>query len=454
MGFFQSLKEDLSASVEDIISSDDNMESIEETATFMDGEPLLSDEGSENSEIADDFSSASYEQNIDDLLSELKSISEDADAVAESDNNTEEDSKTEVFSVRDALNSLKKASKRREEDMQEEPSQEESPELEEAPQQLEFDFDLEETKSEEEILTEKILAVTEEELTKTNSNVEESVQEKAEADVQDISDLSALVDETPTDGSTKMGVIPELLEDIVPASDSEQISSNTEEKNFEASLEEAKEALNKESLKIEAPEEDQVLSELLKEYQDKLGNVPEETEEATAEVEEEIAPIDEELIISEEDEISDETAVITSGMNITGNMTSNGNLDLLGSITGDICIKGKLNVAGKIQGNSEANEIFIDGAEIFGNVSATGSVKIGQGSVILGDVRGTGAVIAGAVKGEIDVKGPVILDSSAIVMGNIKSMSVQINNGAVIEGMCSQCYASVNPVAFFEDLKK
>ena len=64
------------------------------------------------------------------------------------------------------------------------------------------------------------------------------------------------------------------------------------------------------------------------------------------------------------------------------------------------------------------------------------------------------AVIAGAVKGDIDVHGPVILDASAIVMGNIKSKSVQINNGAVIEGMCSQCYAEVNPTSFFDELKK
>ena len=45
-------------------------------------------------------------------------------------------------------------------------------------------------------------------------------------------------------------------------------------------------------------------------------------------------------------------------------------------------------------------------------------------------------------------------DTSAIVMGNIKSKSVQINNGAVIEGMCSQCYAEVNPTSFFEEIKK
>ena len=57
------------------------------------------------------------------------------------------------------------------------------------------------------------------------------------------------------------------------------------------------------------------------------------------------------------------------------------------------------------------------------------------------NIAAQSAVIAGAVKGDIDVHGPVVLDTSAIVMGNIKSKAVQINNGAVIEGMCSQCYA-------------
>ena len=59
-------------------------------------------------------------------------------------------------------------------------------------------------------------------------------------------------------------------------------------------------------------------------------------------------------------------------------------------------------------------------------------------------------MIAGAVKGDIDIMGPVILDSTAIIMGNIKSRTLQINNGAVIEGLCSQCYAEVNPMSFFE----
>ena len=73
--------------------------------------------------------------------------------------------------------------------------------------------------------------------------------------------------------------------------------------------------------------------------------------------------------------------------------------------------------------------------------------------MILGNIYANSAVIAGAIKGDIDVKGPVVLETSAIVMGDIKSKSVQINNGAVIEGMCSQCYADVNPTSFFDSLK-
>lgn len=152
--------------------------------------------------------------------------------------------------------------------------------------------------------------------------------------------------------------------------------------------------------------------------------------------------------------MADETAVITAGMSINGDITSGGSLELIGSIKGNIEILGKLNITGVIEGNSKAAEIYAEGAKITGEINSMGSVKIGQSSVVIGNIYATSAVIAGAIKGDIDVKGPVILDTSAIVMGNIKSKSVQINNGAVIEGMCSQCYAEVNPTSFFDDIKK
>lgn len=151
---------------------------------------------------------------------------------------------------------------------------------------------------------------------------------------------------------------------------------------------------------------------------------------------------------------ADEVSVLTESMIINGNMATEGSLEVRGSIVGNVEVLGKLNVTGAIQGNSQAAEIYADGAKITGDLKSEGSIKVGQSTVIIGNVYATSAVIAGAIKGDIDVRGPVILDTSAIVMGDIKSKSVQINNGAVIEGMCSQCYAEVNPTSFFEELKK
>ncbi len=151
---------------------------------------------------------------------------------------------------------------------------------------------------------------------------------------------------------------------------------------------------------------------------------------------------------------SDEVSNITAGMVINGDITSQGSLELVGAVHGNINVSGKMSITGVIEGNSQAAEIYAESAKITGEVRSMGTVKVGQETVIIGDIYATSAVIAGAVKGDIDVHGPVILDTTAIVMGNIKSKSVQINNGAVIEGMCSQCYADVNPTSFFDEIKK
>lgn len=147
--------------------------------------------------------------------------------------------------------------------------------------------------------------------------------------------------------------------------------------------------------------------------------------------------------------VSDEVSVITEGTIIKGDIVSNGSLDVRGQVEGNVGCNGKLVVTGVVNGNSSASEFFADAAKIEGEVVSTGTVKIGLGSVIIGNVTSTSAVVAGAIKGDIDVQGPVVVDTSAVVMGNIKSRSVQINNGAVIEGFCSQCYSDVDVQSLF-----
>ena len=209
--------------------------------------------------------------------------------------------------------------------------------------------------------------------------------------------------------------------------------------------------------KVTAPEE---TSETVNGFDTDLGAMLDKVEEMEVPEEQPIyvAPAAAEAVVEtvpvSAKNAANEVAVLTDSMIINGNIATEGALDVRGSIVGNVEALGKLNITGAIQGNSQAAEIYAEGAKITGELRSGGSVKIGQSTVIIGNIYASSAVIAGAVKGDIDVKGPVILDSSAIVMGDIKSKSVQINNGAVIEGMCSQCYAEVKPTSFFEELKK
>lgn len=148
--------------------------------------------------------------------------------------------------------------------------------------------------------------------------------------------------------------------------------------------------------------------------------------------------------------LSDDTTYITKGTTIKGNIETDGNIDVIGVVEGNVSCGGKLIVGGNIKGNVTAGEVYANAAKIEGEVISDGSVKVGVGSVVVGNVTATSAVVAGAVNGDIDVHGPVIVDSTAVIMGNIKSRSVQINNGAVIEGFCSQCYSEIDVKSFFE----
>lgn len=152
-------------------------------------------------------------------------------------------------------------------------------------------------------------------------------------------------------------------------------------------------------------------------------------------------------------DISDEVGIVTSGMTVLGNVYSNGHMEIYGSVEGDVEINGSLRLIGTIIGNVKASEVIIESGKIKGNISCGGGVSIATGCVVMGSIlAGTGAGIAGAVKGDIDVHGPVTLDPTAIVKGNIKSQSVQMANGAMVDGMCSQCYSDVDLSSFFDGM--
>jgi len=145
-----------------------------------------------------------------------------------------------------------------------------------------------------------------------------------------------------------------------------------------------------------------------------------------------------------------QVTVITKGTVINGSISSDGGLEVNGTITGDVECLGKLSVNGNVSGHLKAAEVVVSTPRLDGGIDSQGDVKIGVGTIVIGDVTAKSATISGAVKGEIDVQGPVVVDSTAIVKGNITAKSVQINNGAVVDGYCKLSYAEVDIDNFFD----
>ena len=220
-------------------------------------------------------------------------------------------------------------------------------------------------------------------------------------------------------------------------------------------LEHTEEALLTEPEREESKELQNFMSaDLDKAVEDTLARQAEE-EQIESEAKQEDAILETTPVQTEEKNAVDsfmeaDTTYITKNTVINGDLRTDGCIDLIGTVNGAVSCDGKLIIGGFIKGDVQVGELYANAARVEGDVHVVDAAKIGVGTVIVGNVFAGSAVIAGAVKGDIDVQGSVIVDSTAVIMGNIKSKSVQINNGAVIEGMCSQCYSEIDVKSFFE----
>ncbi len=433
MGFFQNLKDDLTSTIDDIAIKEERGAAPSDTQSLLDllkSEEFVEainadekeDEDSDEIKNVSDNSASEIEKQADAMLLGLEEVA----AVAEVEETVEEVSESTEEVLEEVVEELAEVVEETTEAIDEsEESEEESEEVAEEP-------------------TEEIAEATTDEVLEDDGD---SIDVLAEASLDDtLEDIMESAEEV-----TKESSVRDALNSLRNASlrYEQQLKNQDVDGMFLFANEEADEEAIEEA--IEEAEEDnelEVITEEVEEVAEETAIVKEETAEITEEIS--ISPVIDEPYKG----VSEEVAVIATGMVISGDVSSDGNMELLGTINGNINIAGKLSVSGKVKGNIKANDIFVDGAELEGDIETAESVKIGNGSVIIGNIKSAAAIVAGAVKGDIDVKGPVILDSSAIIMGNIKSMSVQINNGAVVEGMCSQCYAQVNPTDFFKEFEK
>lgn len=143
------------------------------------------------------------------------------------------------------------------------------------------------------------------------------------------------------------------------------------------------------------------------------------------------------LTIVEEDKIMEsKKTIIAEGVEITGNMTLEGDLELFGKIKGNINSKGDIVFAedAQMEGSLVGNNFTMQDGNIDGNVQLQNHVMIGAHSQIIGDIHALSLVSSGKILGNIFINDHVILNETSVIEGNIKAKQLEVRPGAIIKG--------------------
>ena len=125
---------------------------------------------------------------------------------------------------------------------------------------------------------------------------------------------------------------------------------------------------------------------------------------------------------------------VSAGTSITGTISSDGHVEMLGEMKGDIDAKGNVCICGQVTGNVQGNNIEMVACRVQGNVTASAILTMDGESVLVGDIGAARATINGRVKGNVTTREAAVFNQNAMLLGDVTSELVTIDQGAVIHG--------------------
>ena len=100
-----------------------------------------------------------------------------------------------------------------------------------------------------------------------------------------------------------------------------------------------------------------------------------------------------------------------------------------------------------LKGDMSSNsDLRIDGT-IIGNITSSAKIVIGASGVVEGDIDGNQADIVGKVSGNIKVKDMLQLRGDCNVSGNIYAGKLQVEPSAIFNGQCHMSNPGSKPVS-------
>lgn len=132
--------------------------------------------------------------------------------------------------------------------------------------------------------------------------------------------------------------------------------------------------------------------------------------------------------------VAAERTYIGRGTTIEGNIKAKGDVEILGDFKGDIDAGGKVTLHTSVIGNIKADALSFLGEKLTGDVQVTKDFTLGRNSTMNGNIHANDVTCAGSITGNIDIKGTLMLEETAVINGDIKTGFMSMSRGAVVRG--------------------
>lgn len=131
---------------------------------------------------------------------------------------------------------------------------------------------------------------------------------------------------------------------------------------------------------------------------------------------------------------ADEMGIIARDTRIIGDIVTGGHLTVYGEVEGNITARGNIYAMGKIQGDISCANLKLSNCSARANLSVRESIAIDAGTKVEGHISCESIAVDGEVKGNIEASRSINIYQNARVIGDIKSGSLGIEPGSVLQG--------------------
>ena len=125
---------------------------------------------------------------------------------------------------------------------------------------------------------------------------------------------------------------------------------------------------------------------------------------------------------------------LAPGTVFEGNLNAAGDVEIAGEFNGDVTSEGNVVLRSAVCGNIACDDLKLKNCTLIGDVNAKGNIYISESSRICGNIVTHTVRCAGQINGNLNVVGDIALEKTAAVYGMIKTDTISMEKGAIING--------------------